>query len=347
MVGRLPPSPLDSGNPNHSDDPLNTRSTVSVILPTHNRSELLKEAVASVHAQTFSDWEIVIVDDGSEPPVVLNPDETADHAILLLRNQRASGPCDARNTGIEAAHGEVLTFLDDDDLLAGNALETIARAFLTHPEIECLFVNIEPFGATGEVMLQTQASSLGAVLRKASIAAHSPEEELLLFNEGLFESLLDGLPLAFQRVALRRSVLQRTGLYQPGPFNDLEWPLRLALRCRCALLLTPLYRVRCDGQSYFTRGEAKEKLMDAIISIRCHLYDLPDVATQPRLARKVRKSLAQARFDKSFYAHATHQRFPWLVFFQSFYGGFSWRHVSLMLKAIIAKLMGSRISGGR
>ncbi len=73
---------------------------VSVIIPTHNRAALLGEAVASVRAQTYTDWEIVIVDDGSEPPV----DAAALHAelgerIRLVRNQQpmrlayARDPC--------------------------------------------------------------------------------------------------------------------------------------------------------------------------------------------------------------------------------------------------------------
>ena len=96
---------------------------ISVVVPTHNRHLLLKEAVASLRSQTYAKWELIVVDDGSEPWVVLDergPPES--HRIHVVRNHAPLGPSGARNAGIEVASGDLVTFLDDDDLLAGNAL---------------------------------------------------------------------------------------------------------------------------------------------------------------------------------------------------------------------------------
>jgi glycosyltransferase involved in cell wall biosynthesis len=87
---------------------------VSVIIPTYNRAGLVKEAVASVLAQTYRDFEIVVVDDGGT-------DGTGEAlapwpAVRLLRHASRRGVAAARNTGIAAARGEWLAFLDSDDL---------------------------------------------------------------------------------------------------------------------------------------------------------------------------------------------------------------------------------------
>ena len=307
---------------------------ISVVLPTHNRADLLREAIASVQSQTWPDWELVVVDDGSIPPVYQERDDGIDHPVKWLRNELAKGLSNARNRGIEAAEGDVVTFLDDDDLLTENALEVSAQQFQQNPDLECLFINIDPFGAAGNGMRQNQAQALNAVLARMGLSGHT--NEVLPLGQNLFEALLEGLPLAFQRVAIRRSALQRVGLYQPGPFGDLEWNFRLALRCRCSLLLTPLYRVRCDGQSFFTRSEAQEKLLDAAIRIRLQLTALPEMATQPRLASRAKRALARSRFDKAYFSHTTGNHFAWREFLLSARGNFGWRHLSLLAKVLFS-----------
>lgn len=95
---------------------------VSVIVPTHNRVELLPRAVQSVISQTYADFEIIIVDDRStdETPAVIA--RFTDAAIRSLRNDHAPGQSGARNSGIERARGEYIAFLDDDDEWRPNKL---------------------------------------------------------------------------------------------------------------------------------------------------------------------------------------------------------------------------------
>jgi glycosyltransferase involved in cell wall biosynthesis len=90
--------------------------TISVVIPTHNRRELLLCTIASVLAQEATDFEVVVVDDGStdgtsEAIRVLN-----DRRVRLLRNDRPIGVAAARNKGTEAANGSWIALLDDDDL---------------------------------------------------------------------------------------------------------------------------------------------------------------------------------------------------------------------------------------
>ena len=97
---------------------------VSVIVPVYNAQGYLRDAVASVQAQTLNDWEIVLVDDGST-------DNSADVIAQIIRdvpNVRAfakdnGGPAAARNYGLTQAHGHYISFLDADDLYPPYKLE--------------------------------------------------------------------------------------------------------------------------------------------------------------------------------------------------------------------------------
>jgi glycosyltransferase involved in cell wall biosynthesis len=88
---------------------------VSVVIPTHNRASVLPRAIASVVAQTFSDWECIIVDDASSDDTESVVAGYGDPRIKYLRLAVNQGQCAARNHGIRAASGEYVAFLDSDD----------------------------------------------------------------------------------------------------------------------------------------------------------------------------------------------------------------------------------------
>jgi glycosyltransferase involved in cell wall biosynthesis len=87
---------------------------VSVIIPTYNRADLVRQAVASVKAQTFRDFEIVVVDDGGADGTY--EALAVDPELRVLRHPARRGVSAARNSGVSAARGEWLAFLDSDDL---------------------------------------------------------------------------------------------------------------------------------------------------------------------------------------------------------------------------------------
>lgn len=96
---------------------LRTKPLVSCIVPTHNRRSLLPRAVVSILSQSFSDIELIIVDDGSTDDTKLYLDKliVSDHRVRVIRFANASGGGQARNAGIEASRGKYIAFLDDDD----------------------------------------------------------------------------------------------------------------------------------------------------------------------------------------------------------------------------------------
>jgi GT2 family glycosyltransferase len=102
----------------------------SVIIPTHNRAPLLREALASVFAQTFADCEVIVVDDGSmdETPMVA---ASFGNRVRYFQ-QKNKGPGAARNLGAQHAVGKYLAFLDSDDLWFPWTLETYQKLIAQH-----------------------------------------------------------------------------------------------------------------------------------------------------------------------------------------------------------------------
>jgi len=320
---------------------------ISVVVPTHNRHSLLKEAIASLRSQTYGNWELIVVDDGSDPPVILDERESpAANPIRFVRLPQNEGPSGARNAGIEAASGDLVTFLDDDDLLAGNALELIATAFRNRADQDCLFVNVEPFGELAPGTLENQTRALRRILEELGLDSRATTGTLALPAK-LFEVLLDGVPMAFQRVAIRRSALSRVGPYMGRGFEDIEFYFRVALRCACALLADPVYRPRCAGQSFFTRIDAKADLIESSIRVREGLLKLPEVSGSRDLQRCVRRSLAEARFEKTYFAYEAGKSFPWRDYLASCATGITWPHISILLKHLTRSVSGKKMASTR
>ena len=104
---------------------------ISVIIPTYNRAERLGKAIDSVLKQSHQDFELIIVDDGSDDNTA-EVIESYSSDIVYLR-QENSGPAAARNRGIEKARYDLLAFLDSDDWFAKNKLETQMESMNRNP----------------------------------------------------------------------------------------------------------------------------------------------------------------------------------------------------------------------
>lgn len=104
---------------------------VSVVIPVYNSAKYLRECLDSVIAQTFSDWEVVAVDDGSsdDSPAILDEYATKDSRIKVIHKVNG-GVSAARNDGLAAASGEYVLFVDSDDWLSDNALQVLYEATL-------------------------------------------------------------------------------------------------------------------------------------------------------------------------------------------------------------------------
>jgi glycosyltransferase involved in cell wall biosynthesis len=113
------------------------RPAVSVILPTFERAPLLATAIESVITQSFTDWELIVVDDGSSDNTfdVVNA-FIREHDNIRYMKQRNRKAALARNAGIQASFGRYVTFLDSDDGYLPEHLESRYRLLESRPELE-------------------------------------------------------------------------------------------------------------------------------------------------------------------------------------------------------------------
>lgn len=100
---------------------------VSVVVPTRNRLTMLRDALESVCAQTYRNWEAIVVNDGGEDIAAVLEALPADAAARIgsIRSAHARGQAGARNSGVAAVRGDIVAFLDDDDRYKPNHLESL------------------------------------------------------------------------------------------------------------------------------------------------------------------------------------------------------------------------------
>jgi glycosyltransferase involved in cell wall biosynthesis len=120
---------------------------VSVVIPTYERPEYLKGAIETAYGQTYENIEIVVVDDGSTEAYTNEIVTEYPESVTCVRHGENKGLSAARNTGIEAANGEYIAFLDDDDRWHKDKITRQVSALNQHKEAglaTCLVVALTP-----------------------------------------------------------------------------------------------------------------------------------------------------------------------------------------------------------
>ena len=118
--------------------PLAKSPLISVVMPTRNRRALLPRAIASVQAQSYANWELLIVDDAST-------DDTAgflaslNHNSLRFLSGPGKGVCAARNVALSSARGDLIAYLDDDNIMHQHWLKSVAWGFEQWPQFDVLY----------------------------------------------------------------------------------------------------------------------------------------------------------------------------------------------------------------
>ena len=191
---------------------------VSVVIPTYNRANLISETIDSVISQTFADYEIIVVDDGSQ-------DET--QAVLAkyegsvrLITQKNQGTAEARNAGIRASKGEYLAFLDSDDLWLPNKLAQQMEIFSQSPNTLWCYSDAYFFESlTGKKLFLSSKAEI-------QFEGYIPKQLILS----------DFIPSPTP--VIHRSVFEEVGLFRPPPNPaDHDMWLRIAAKFCISVIL--------------------------------------------------------------------------------------------------------------
>lgn len=309
-------------------------TSVSVIIAALNRPELLLEAVQSAIHQTRSPIEVLVVDDGSIPPVDGTDLRGRFGAVVrLLRNDRCQGLAWARRQGVDAASGDYVVHLDDDDLYAPTLIEECAALLDADPDLELVFIGVQGFGRSADHFNRVHPAGTSRVVAHGSgVARH---DGVCVFGPDLLRGLLNLVPMPFQRVMARREVWNkvtnlRLAAYQAalrldtpeaardrirGTLRDSEWALYAALGCRkTALVDRPLYLQRCDDQGRSSRPAMRQQHIRQGIEMRSVLAQASSRLPELRAFRQeIAQDLAKSHFDAAYelialgqYAQALH-----------------------------------------
>src|SRR5262245_9759520 len=107
---------------------------ISILMPTYNRATLIGETIESILNQTYQDWELIIVDDGSDDDTEQLVSQFKDQRIQFYKAGRIAINGKIKNIGIEKANGELIALIDSDDLWAETKLEKQVAALQEYPD---------------------------------------------------------------------------------------------------------------------------------------------------------------------------------------------------------------------
>jgi glycosyltransferase involved in cell wall biosynthesis len=199
---------------------------VSVIIRTYNRGYILREAIESVLKQTYCDFEIIVVDDGSTD----NTSEVVaiyqDLNLRCVRHAQNRGVSAACNTGIEASVGELVAFLDSDDLWKPDYLERQTNFLTRHPEVDAVFsdsmIDLTPAPIPSIVGLMTRFPRL--------LKNRGQDSEHIVTGRQMYLCLLEEVPIKPSGLVIKRVMFEKTGMFDEGwrCGEDWEFFLRLA-----------------------------------------------------------------------------------------------------------------------
>jgi len=170
---------------------------ISVLVPVHDPPVgMLDEAIASVTAQTFGEWDLCLVDDGSSDPGVIAALERharSDPRIKLMRNDTPRGISEATNTAIAHATGDYIALLDHDDTLAHDALEHVAHRIAAQPELDMIYTDEDTLVDGRQVLAHLKPGWSPDTLRTNGYTCHLGVYRRTLVQElGGFRSDFDG-----------------------------------------------------------------------------------------------------------------------------------------------------------
>ncbi len=211
---------------------------ISVIIPTYNRGWILKEAVDSVLAQDFADYELIVVDDGSTDNTRQILD-TYGQDIIVLR-QPNKGVSAARNRGIAQAGGRLVAFLDSDDLWLPRKLSRQVDFFNSNPDA---------------VTCQTEEIWIRNGVRV------NPKDRHRKLSGMIFERSLDLCLVSPSAVMIRKTLFDAVGVFDENlpACEDYDLWLRISCRYPVHLIDTPLIIKRGGHADQLSKAPGLDK----------------------------------------------------------------------------------------
>jgi glycosyltransferase involved in cell wall biosynthesis len=230
---------------------------VSVIIRTFNRAHSIARALDSAVRQTYGDFELLVVDDGSTDNTADVVRSFADTRIRLLQHDVNRGVGAACNTGIRGAKGSYIAWLDSDDLWRPEKLQQQVAFFEKYPEVDAVFTDVCIHDRDVEV------DSLAVHMRafQRCLADKSPRTEVVLTQREMYLCLLQEVPIKPTALMVRRDVFDKVGLFDETTRSGEDWEflLRLARVSSFGFINRPLAEMNWTPDSTYHRFWLSDK----------------------------------------------------------------------------------------
>lgn len=247
---------------------------VSVVIPTYNSAKFLDEALQSVFDQTFKDYEIIVVDDGSTDQTKQVIDRYGNKIRYLY--QENGGPAKARNLGIRHSSGKYIAFLDADDVWLPLKLERQVCMFHQRPELAMVFTENLLFNESG--VFQTSMGKRKRLM-KGDVARN-----IFLHSEILTSSVIVRVEV-FNKIGLFEEELQLAE-------DDNMW-IRTAANFKIELIDEPLVKRRVHSQNI----TADRKRLFEAVQTNIQLLSQRYMGIKERIEDVIPQKLSQVQFS--------------------------------------------------
>ena len=223
---------------------------VTVVMAAYNAAPFLLEAVASVLAQTYRDFELIVVDDASSDDTLSILESCRGPRIRIIKNSSNMGVALSRNAALKAARGEFVAIMDADDVCAPTRLERQVAFLDAHPLV----------GLVGCAVYDNIDAS-GAVLH----TSYAPEE-----NEAIQFTLMERWCFFHSSLMFRSALYERVGGYRREfePAEDHDFILRMLEHCQAHNLNENLVSYRLNPKGLSVAGY---RYVDALREVAIHL----------------------------------------------------------------------------
>ena len=215
----------------------NNQPEVTIIVPCYNHARYLEQCLTSINAQTYPNFNVIVVDDGSHKLLEPVVDQVDKARFRLIRHERNRGPAAARNTAIRESSAALFVGVDADDKLDPNFLERLVPVIWNDDTLDCVFPEVRLFGAD-ERVVSYKVPSLEDILRSQAIPGAG--------------------------TMMRRRLWERIGGYDEADIlkrgrEDWEYYIRaFSTGCKAAHVTEPLYHYRILNKS---------------LNVTCRLHD--------------------------------------------------------------------------
>jgi glycosyltransferase involved in cell wall biosynthesis len=221
---------------------------VSVVIPAYNAEHTILETIQSVQQQTFQDFEIIVINDGSKDKTLEKLQAIQDNRLKIV-SQNNAGVCAARNSGINHAVGEFITFLDADDLWMPDKLEMQLSALNDCPKAGVAY------------------SWTYYMYEKEGVLSFHPCPSIS-FSGNIYERLLIGdFILSCSNVLVRKQAIESTGGFDPDCPGCADWNYWVRLSKNWDFIVVPKYQILYRQSSSAMSSNVEKMHKEALIAI--------------------------------------------------------------------------------